>query len=91
MQFESIQREVEAVKGNVIDVKSCLSVKKMILTSVLHAEHPLAGRNTQQTPPPITGIIGIQGLAFMYFSLKGSFFSPNYINLPFSLSASFYP
>ena len=30
------------------DVKSCLSVKKMIFTSERHAEHPFAGQNTQQ-------------------------------------------
>ena len=32
----------------VCDYKSCFSIKKLILASERHAEHPFAGRNTQQ-------------------------------------------
>ena len=32
------------------DLKSCLSIKKLIFTSKRHAEHPFIGQNTQNMP-----------------------------------------
>ena len=48
---------------SVIDGKSCYSIRKSISTSERRAEHPFAGRNTQQ----------LQQLAKMFFSFFMSY------------------
>ena len=39
---------------SVSDGKSCFSIRKSILTSKRRAEHPFAGRNTQQSNTPFS-------------------------------------
>ena len=39
--------------------KSCFSVKKLIRTSERHADHPFAGRNTQQLTNCQTNILAV--------------------------------
>ena len=39
------------------DIKSCFSIKKLIFPRKWHAEHPLAGQNTQHTHKHTSTII----------------------------------
>ena len=54
-----------------IDGKSCFIVKKLISTSEQRAEHPLAGRNTQQFFISTSGIPSVNRIDLQDLTLGG--------------------